>query len=292
MDHPSSPSYLLLLSQAAHQWLLPFVYHSLMFKSSEKLAKFHAVHDVPEERMSKRLTLVRNLWIGAEPSNTKRGLRGDLTYASTAWPITIITRLLLMCNSLERLTIVNLGQNQWHKLEHAIPASVRCLSMGPVHGPFLIANLPKNSQLQQFTSISSFMRDDEVDSLVVYPTMQIFRRLSEAIDTDTLAGFAAEQVECVSKATNLKEFNIAICLRPGSLYDGYSLVDRVESRLREMTRDSRVFVSSIPDKYWSDVVHEEYLSVRSESFGEIRLNVFPYSFGAHIVLQIFKLEFR
>ncbi|KAJ2936762.1 hypothetical protein H1R20_g325, partial [Candolleomyces eurysporus] len=237
-----------------------------MFKSSQKLARFHAAHDVLEERMSQRLKLVRNLWIGAEPSNTKRRLGGDLTYASSAWPVTIITRILLMCSSLEHFTLLNLSQNDWEKLEHAIPASLKYLSMGPVHGPFQIANLPKKSQLQQFTSISTFMRDNEVQSLVLHPMLQTFRRLSEAIETDTLAKFAAEQVECVSKSTILKEYIIAICLRPGSLYDGYSFIDQVEIKLRENTEDPRVFVSTIPNQYWSDVIHEEYLSVRLGMF--------------------------
>jgi hypothetical protein len=268
-DNPNGSSHLLLLNQAAHQWLLPFVYHSLMFTSSQKLAKFHAAHDVPAERMSERLKLVRNLWIGAEPSNARRRLNGDLAYASSAWPVTITTRLLLMCESLERFTLLNLNQNDWEKLEHAVPASLKYLSMGPVHGPFRIANLSKDSQLQQFTSISAFMRDDEVRDLVMHPTLKSFRRLSEAIDTDTLAKFAAEQAECVSDSVTLKEYNIAICLRPRSLFDAYSLIDQVENKLRENTQDSRVFVSTIPDRFWSDVVHEEYLSARLGMFGAL-----------------------
>ncbi|KAJ2916541.1 hypothetical protein MD484_g3849, partial [Candolleomyces efflorescens] len=282
--YPTSSSHLLLLNQAAHQWLLPLVYHSLLFTSSHKLVKFHAAHDVPEERMRERLKLVRNLWIGAVSSNPKRRLDGDLTYPRPL-PVTVITRLVLMCESLERLTLLNVDQNDWGEVEAAIPANLRSLSMGPIHGPFRIA---KGSQLQQFTSINSFMRDDEVRGLVMHQTMNSFRRLSEAIDSDTLAKYAAEQVECVSDSATLKEYNIAICLRPGSLFDAHPLIDQVENELRKASLDSRAFVSTIPDRYWSDVVHDEYLSVRLAMFGALCI-LSSWKFKL-ILPQILKLE--
>ncbi|TEB18229.1 hypothetical protein FA13DRAFT_1822138 [Coprinellus micaceus] len=147
---------LMLVNKASQEWLLPFAYHSIVFATAQKLVGFHRTHDVPDEQLSQRLSLIHNLYIGAGPEHWPT--RGDLLYSNDAWPMTVLCRIFWMCNNLQSLTLLHLDQNKWQRLEYAIPASLRRLVLGPIHGPFHVSHLTKRPQLEHFTSVDSFMR--------------------------------------------------------------------------------------------------------------------------------------
>ncbi|KDR80300.1 hypothetical protein GALMADRAFT_265460 [Galerina marginata CBS 339.88] len=238
---------LLLVCRTAQAWMLPLLYHSIKFTKSTQLSKFLVDHDIPNDLMESRFSLIQNLYIGETPSEA-----GDLAYGSTNWPLTILTRLLWLCISLKRLVILNLDQNKWHTVEHAVPSSIEYLTLGPSHGPFLPQNLKKRPLLKHFTSISTHMRDDEVQDIVCYPSMQTLVRISEG--SSRAASLAAEQARCVSKSQTLERLDIVVC--------GWSLgtelaVVAARQMLNEVIDDSRISIL-MDRRAWTSVVYDQY----------------------------------
>ncbi|KAH6906810.1 hypothetical protein BKA70DRAFT_1287019 [Coprinopsis sp. MPI-PUGE-AT-0042] len=184
LDSLCSSSILLSTCRTVHKWLLPLHYHSISFSRSEQLVLFHRIHDVSNKRLSRRFRLVKSVFIG----NIGRADVSDLGYHRTDWPCTIVLQLLRQWSKLERMTIRGLPQYEWTPLEHVVPSSLVHITLGPVHGPFLPSDLDQHPSIQSFTSIASFMRDEEIDDVLTHPSMRVFRRIVSA------SGLAAHQL--------------------------------------------------------------------------------------------------
>jgi hypothetical protein len=248
------------VNKASQEWLLPFAYHSIVFATAQKLVGFHRTHDVPDEQLSQRLSLIHNLYIGAGPEHWPT--RGDLLYSNDAWPMTVLCRIFWMCNNLQSLTLLHLDQNKWQRLEYAIPASLRRLVLGPIHGPFHVSHLTKRPQLEHFTSVDSFMRDDEVVDAVAFPSLKTFRRMSNSL-TNGVASFCTDQVECISSSSRLERYEIVVC-KAGS--SSGPVIASIESIIQQITDDPRIGVSSIGSR-WEDAIYDEYCDRRRQYFG-------------------------
>ncbi|EPQ52121.1 hypothetical protein GLOTRDRAFT_27807, partial [Gloeophyllum trabeum ATCC 11539] len=154
---------------------------------------------------------VRKLWIGPVTLN---GSKGDfLTFKPRStpwsgdlirWPLTMTHQILMQCTSLQSLALITLNQNDWSFIESAIPASLKSLWMGPAHGAIVLKNFRRNPRISHFTSIDTFMRDDEVVDIVVSPHTRVFRR----IFTSGAGQFARDQLACLTRATGLREMRL------------------------------------------------------------------------------------
>jgi hypothetical protein len=249
LDRPTTLS-LLTISKGSYNWILPIMYHSITFASAAQLNAFYASHNGLDDATANRVLLIQQIWIGNTPIT-----HDDLQYGSTAWPITAIHRILWTCTNLRALYIIGLDQNQWYRLENAIPASLDHLAMGPVHGPFFIKNLTRRPRISYFTSIQSFMRDDEVQEVVIFPHMRLFRRIAD-LNSRNMLTFALEQASCISKSETLAEMQLLIC--GGGQHDEPVL--ELKARVLEFTDDKRVVVRSCPDKSWIDFLRSEFLA--------------------------------
>lgn len=222
-----------------------------MLKNAEQILKFYAAHrDNPSAQV--RMLLVRNLWVGQTPE-----FQGDLAYGSSSWPVTIIDRILWLCTNLKSFFLVDFDQNLWYRLEDALPASLEHLAMGPVHGPFRINNLKNKPRIHTFTSVKSYMRDDEVRDIIMFPYMRRFRRISKG--TDQI--WALEQLACTSESKTIKEIELIVC-------DGLWPTQFIPI-LRHHTDDERVVIRNCGDKSWIQVLYAKFLDEKTVLLGRI-----------------------
>ncbi|PPQ86615.1 hypothetical protein CVT25_006799 [Psilocybe cyanescens] len=244
----------LLVCKTAHEWMLPFLYHSVKFTTAGQLSKFLSSHDLPDDLMesslsppSSRLDLIQNIHIGETPSE-----KGNLEYGSTNWPLTVLTRLLWLTRSLKRLTILNLDQNKWRTFEHAVPASLEYLALGPIHGPFRPQDLKQKPPLKMFTSVLTYMRDDEVQDAVCYPTMRRVRRMLES--SSMAPHWAIEQVGCVSKSPALERMEIVLLGR-----EQYTEIAAavMKEQAKIVSRDPRVAIVE-DNRSWVKIIYQEW----------------------------------
>jgi len=246
LDRRTIPS-LLTICKTFYNLILPVLYHSITFTRAAQLNAFYMSHNDCDDVTASRVLLVQQIWIGNTPN-----MHSDLPYGSTAWPITAIHRILWTCTNLRCLYLIGLDQNQWYRLENAIPASLDHLAMGPIHGPFFIKNLMRHPRISHFTSIQSFLRDDEVQEIVLSPHMRQFRRIADFSSRNMLT-FALEQASCISKSATLEEMQLLVF--------GSGQHDEPVLELNaEHTDDRRVVVRSCQDKSWLDLLHSEFLA--------------------------------
>ena len=258
-----SPLKFLLVSRKCYSWILPLLYHSVKFTKADQLSKFLSSHDIPNDHMETRFRLIQDMYIGPTPSDP-----GDLQYSSTNWPVTVISRILWLSTSLQNLTILDLDQFKWHTLEHVIPSSLRNLTLGPVHGTFRVQNLKQRPQLVQFTSVLTYMRDDEVRDIVCYPSLHKLRRILDA--TSMGPQWAVAQVACISKARTLEALELVICGKPECTTPARVLA---MGYLNQLTDDERVVVWE-DKRDWLGIVFEDYDKYRVDFVGELTLGLY------------------
>ncbi|KAI0354221.1 hypothetical protein OH77DRAFT_518614 [Trametes cingulata] len=150
------------------------------------------------------VTLVRNLWIGPTSSVEQN----DLSYGSSSWPITLIHQILVRCSALRSLALVNLYQGVWYRLAGVIPSGLQSLCLGPVHGKVDWRYLPCAPNLREFVTMDTYMMDEEIQQIVLSPSIRRIRRLYSHGDRVSLA---FDQLECVEKATALEKLEIVCC---------------------------------------------------------------------------------
>ncbi|KAF8233585.1 hypothetical protein L208DRAFT_1435535 [Tricholoma matsutake] len=198
------------------------------------------------------MLLIKNMWIGNSPIvHTHR----DLQYGSTAWPMTVIHRILWACNNLRSLYIVDLDQNQWYRLQNDIPASLEHLAMGPVHGPFFINNLMRHPRIRHFTSAQTFMGDDEVQEIVLFPHMRQFRRIVDFDSRNTLS-VALKQASCISKSKTLEEMQLLMC---GNGQHDEAIL-KLKAKVQYISDDKRIIIQSSQAKSWLDLLCSEFVA--------------------------------
>lgn len=270
LDENANSSDLLSISKATQGWLLPLHYHSITFCKIYQIEAFYRIHDVPEERLYQRFELVHSVFLGR-----RAGRDSDLRYNREDWPVTILYQLLRRWKNLENIILVLFPLGQWAKLEHAIPASLKSLAMGPVHGPFRVSDLTQKPQLESFTSIGTFMRDEEVADILTCPSMKIFRRISPA-DGLAPAQFSASQLpkRHIFPSDSFQKLEYVVVGRGPILHE---IVDIVKKELRGVTDDPRLGVHTIEVKgsvtvgvgLW-EIPLGEYLEARRSFFCTLR----------------------
>ncbi|KAG6888140.1 hypothetical protein C0995_010353 [Termitomyces sp. Mi166 len=191
---------------------------------------------------------ILHLWIGTIPK-----LPSDLGYGSSSWPITTITSILSVSSNLKSLYIFGLDQNLWCHIEDAIPTNLESLTMGPVHGPFRINDMKRQPRIQNFTSVSSHMRDSEIKDFILSSHCRSFR-----IILPSLEQLDFSQMAFVPQSKTLQFMEIVICHRDDFLLSGY------RARLKEVTNDPRVVMTSLYDDHyheeWSEFLRHEFLA--------------------------------
>ena len=225
--------------------------------SGNQISTFWAIHNTLDDRIQSRLLLIQNLWIGDTPDS-----EGNLTYGSTFWPLPIITRILWSCTRLRSLYLANLDQNDWIRLEKAIPASVENMAMGAVHGPLHIKDLTRKPRIRRFTSAQSFMRDDEVRDVILSPHMKKFRVLFSAQRASQMQ--TLEQVGCISESKTIEEIEFLFFGPTPSP----SFLQELRMRLRSITTDRRVKIQPSPIADWMELLYSEFLGETDTYRGE------------------------
>ncbi|PCH35357.1 hypothetical protein WOLCODRAFT_125770 [Wolfiporia cocos MD-104 SS10] len=147
---------------------------------------------------------VRHLWLGPISSAAEH----DLSYASTAWPITLVHRILSNCPNLRALAMVNLAQQLMYRLDGVIPATVENIYLGPVHGHMDLPRMRCYRNLRSITSFDTYLSDWEVQEMVTSPYIHRLRRF---FSKPTNLEYALDQLPCVKKATSLQELQIICC---------------------------------------------------------------------------------
>ena len=266
VDLPTtSPLNYLLVCRNCCSWILPLLYHSVKFTKADQLSKFLSSHDIPNDHMQTRFRLIQDMYIGPTPS-----CPGRLQYPPTDWPVTVISRILWLSTSLRNLTILKLDEFKWHNLEHVIPSSLQNLTLGPVHGTICLQNLEQRPRLVQFTSVLTYMRDDEVRDMVCYPSLRKLRRILEAMNMGPQ--WAVAQVACISKARTLEGMEIVICGNPGFAARARVLARK---RLDKLPHDERVVVREDEcGRGWLGIVFDDYEECRVEFVGELTLGLY------------------
>ncbi|KZT23687.1 hypothetical protein NEOLEDRAFT_528172 [Neolentinus lepideus HHB14362 ss-1] len=208
---------LALVSKAVHSWIIPLLYTTVLLRTTRQIERFFETlrdEDAISTRLGEQSRLlgnsVRRLWIGPTVDNGIVNHHASFTYWSssmTHWPITMVHQILMHCTSLQSLAVIELDQNKWRMLESAVPASLKSLWLGPVHGPLIIKNFLRGPHVSRYTSIDTYMRDDEVVDIVLSPHTRVFRR----IFSEGHGEFALHQLPCVKAATGLREMILEFC---------------------------------------------------------------------------------
>lgn len=246
---------LLSTSKVTNEWILPLLYRSVTFWSADRLSAFWAVHNTFEERLRGRLLLVQHLWIGDTPYSG--GYLG-----STFWPVTTIHRILWSCTNLQSLYLINFDQNMWYRLEGALPPSLEHLAMGPVHGPLHMEDRTRKPRIRRFTSAQSFMRDDEVRSIILSPHMRQFRILFSTQRVSLIQTLG--QVACISESETLEEIQFLI----SGPTPPPSLLEALSQRLQNVTTDKRVKICVSPIASWMELLFYEFQNEKEAPVGK------------------------
>ncbi|KAL1744864.1 hypothetical protein HDZ31DRAFT_63669 [Schizophyllum fasciatum] len=248
---------LLLVCRTAHDWVLPLLYHTISLSSHTQIVSFFVAHNTLDDAHTRRLALVRHAWLGPRRNTSD----SSLFYGSSSWPLTIVHRVFLFCTALESLYLINLDQNEWFRLENVIPASVKRLAMGPVHGPFILRNLKRCPRIESFTSALSFMRDEEVREIVTYPHMREFRRILQAHPLAVASDILIDQLPCVAESTTLESMRFEIC---GPQERALALLETISTKIRERNVDARISAVRVEEEDWIAYLHEELQDLKRQ----------------------------
>ncbi|GLB42085.1 hypothetical protein LshimejAT787_1101000 [Lyophyllum shimeji] len=105
-------------------------------------------------------------------------------------------------------------------------------------------------RIRYFTSAQTYMRDDEVQNLVLSPYLRSFRRF---ITPNQAQSFSClDQAACVSKSSTLEEMRLVFC---GPITTPLPLQ---EAHLKTVTNDPRVVISMSDYENWVAALHAEF----------------------------------
>ncbi|KAF5356785.1 hypothetical protein D9756_006558 [Leucocoprinus leucothites] len=241
-----------LISSTVHDWVLPVLYHSIHFQFSKDIVNFVVKHDIPNARISKRFTLIHDLYIGRTPGEV-----GDLLYGSHQWPIPLLQRFISLCTELRSLTVLYIDQRVWSRFEPVLPPLLDRVTLGPMHGALNSENLTQNPPIKFLTSAYTCLSDDEIEDVFKYPTMTRVRKFCEANSMGP--AWAVNQASLVTRSKNLQEYEIVICgapdyTRPICLF--------AEQSLKQMGVANRVVLRQALSGSWVDIVYGEFVDCR------------------------------
>lgn len=178
--------------------------------------------------------IVQNLWIGPDSSHAQN----DLSYASSAWPVTLLHQILAKCSHVKNLALINLAQHLMYRIVGVIPASVTSIYAGPVHGNIDISHMRCATSLARVTSMDTYLSDWEVQELA--PSLRSFRRF---YSTCAAIEYAFDQIGTAGVEGVLERMEIVCCTDAGGV-EGMleNLKDRAHER--ESSKDDRVIVTA------------------------------------------------
>lgn len=258
MTDPDTMALLLQLCRTVNQWLEPVLYRTVVLSTSAKICSFYTAHHVDfRTSESKFPTFIRTLWFGPTPGP----LRKDLNYGSRSWPIPMLQGILTMCTDLRSLTVYNLDQNQLPNISRFISPSVQSLTLGPVHGAIILENFHQDLRLKEFTSGMTYMRDSEVQVVIVSPRMRRFRRISPIL----VPRFYLEQIPGISKSTTLEEMSIIVC--DCDLQAADETAESLRKQLPLYTNDKRVTITSSSTTSWEEFIYGDLEAEREAYIG-------------------------
>ncbi|KAH9940319.1 hypothetical protein B0H21DRAFT_579311 [Amylocystis lapponica] len=200
---------LCLVCQESRRWMLPLLYTTVTLTSASSIVTFAYCLMESTARLTNSAdsrppaSYVRHLWLGPTSSNAEH----DLSYTSSAWPITLIHQILAHTRALRALALINLPQTALYRLEGVIPATVEALTLGPIHGS-LHGGWHALRGVRSLTSMDTFLADWDVAALVALPRLRVFTRL---FSRPAHIAFAFDQLPCVRRARALQHMRIVCC---------------------------------------------------------------------------------
>ncbi|KAI0363242.1 hypothetical protein BV20DRAFT_1058216 [Pilatotrama ljubarskyi] len=249
---------LCLVCHTVRSWILPVLYDRVVLSSAQAIERFaYAQMENSDDKIVKPApaTVVRKLWIGPTSSVEQN----DLSYGSSSWPITLIHQILVRCPALDALALVNLYQGVWYRLAGVIPRGLQSLCLGPVHGKVDWRYLPCAPSLREFITMDTYMMDEEIQQIVLSPSIRRIRRLYSHGDRVSLA---FDQLQCVEKATALEKLEIVCCEETEE--EAAAILDRVsKSYVYEPARVALIPRSHIREGRYDpiSVLYQDWLTL-------------------------------
>lgn len=233
-DAPFAAS-LCLVSKTANEWLQAVLYRSVVLTSSRQIIAFERTLRLSPASASLD-NAVQHLWLGPKSSHAER----DLSYASTAWPITLLHQILARCTSLTSIALVNLAQHLMYRIVGVIPPRVASIHAGPVHGNLDTRHLRCTQALRCVTSLDTYLSDWEVQELASTPFLRRFRRF---YSTRTAIEYAFDQLAAVRGASGLEEMEILCCTGAKNIEGTLEILKEL-AKGKEGSDDERVVISA------------------------------------------------
>ncbi|KAH9919832.1 uncharacterized protein B0H18DRAFT_1026396 [Fomitopsis serialis] len=224
---------LCLVCKTAHEWLKPVLYRTVVLSSSRQIIAFERTLLLSHPSIA---TTVRHLWLGPSSSHVER----DLSYASTAWPVTLLHQILARCTSLQSLAIVNFAQHLMYRIAGVIPASVMSIHAGPVHGHLDVRHLRCAANLRSVTSMDTYLSDWEVQELAGAPFLKSLRRFYSA---RTAIEYAFDQLAAVRGAPGLETMEVLCCTGAADIGGTLETLKGI-AKGREGSDDERVVITA------------------------------------------------
>lgn len=219
-----------LVCRTSLSWMLPILYNTVALNSSGCITRFFIALKSTD---GKNAHHVHALWIG--PVAKDEGISGSLRYGYSH--ASMITEIINLCSHLRIFALINFNHDQWSQVEDILPSTLNDLTVGPIHGPLDMRTLAHVSDLQSITSVNTYLRDDEVQDILLSSGMRHFRRVISAQSSPF--GFAMEQLPVVSKSKTLEKMEILV-VGPEAQLDAHR---RHMLGHPELTTDKRIVFS-------------------------------------------------
>jgi hypothetical protein len=138
-----------------------------------------------------------------------------------------------------------------------------------MHGALVPHNLKQKPPIRYLTSAYTCLSDEEIEDVVMYPTIARMRKYCEA---GTMGpAWTINQASIVTKSKSLQEYEIIICGAPDDTGPVYLFA---EQTLKEMGVGKRVVLNQAPSGSWIKTIFNEFLDNRRCFIGELPPGVF------------------
>ncbi|KZT71859.1 hypothetical protein DAEQUDRAFT_743962 [Daedalea quercina L-15889] len=207
----------------------------LVHETSRKIIAFERTL-----RLSPSLSpLVQHLWLGPGSAHAEHD-PSDLSYASSAWPVTLLHQILVKCTNLKSLALINFAQHLMYRIVGVIPPSVTAIHAGPVHGHLDVRHLRCAANLTSVTSMDTYLSDWEVCELAGAPYLKTIRRF---YSTRTAIQYAFDQLTAVRSGRTLEKMEILCCTGAEDVQGTLDALKEL-AKEREGSDDGRVIITA------------------------------------------------